>query len=99
MSNKNFDKSEFTQIMANLVLDVYSSAKDITYKNASDINFDPRVEWGMLFAYAEVLNSLKSIAEEYEVDLNYLFEDEGGFDPYKPLSFRPKNWPKNKSMV
>ncbi len=96
-NRKNDEVENLYSVIRYLVNEVYSQAASIKMLNASNDSFQPYIEWGKLFAYAEVLSVLKKCADENNIELDDLFE--GDFNPYEILNFVPKNWPNNKLFI
>lgn len=93
----NEERKGIEDVLRYLALEFYQQAEYIKDKNGSGANFNSNYEAGILFAFSEVLETIRIYAKVNGIDKNNIGLDK--IKPYSVLNFRPMNWPKDKKLI
>jgi hypothetical protein len=95
--HSNAERYATEDVLRFLVMDFYQQAGYIKDYDAKAENFNKFFEAGKLFAYSEVLETIRIYAKSNDIDLDNI-----GFDqvnPYEVIKFKPKNWENGKPLI
>jgi hypothetical protein len=93
----NEERMGIEDVLRYLALEFYQQAEYIKGKNGSASDFNSNYEAGVLFAYSEVLETIRIYAKANDIDNSNIGLDE--IKPYSVMSFRPMNWPEDKKLI